>query len=92
MPGRSNTEPFSDSIQEPNQGASKLANESDEVKQPGVSRMDAILQWLMVMIVLAAAVYLAIINNQQEVIFNLATLCFGYYFGKRDTTVINTRK
>jgi hypothetical protein len=54
--------------------------------------MDAILQWSMVMAVLAAAVFLAVKNNQQDIIFNLATLCFGYYFGKRDTTVIRTEK
>lgn len=46
----------------------------------------------MVMMVLAASVYLAIINNQQEIIFNLTTLCFGYYFGKRDTTVLTSDK
>lgn len=59
---------------------------------PQVTRLDAVLQWLMVMIVLVAAVYLAVANNQQEIIFNLSTLCFGYYFGKRDTTVIASSK
>lgn len=69
-----------------------MGSESDEVSKPHVSRMDAILQWSMVMAVLAAAVFLAVKNNQQDIIFNLATLCFGYYFGKRDTTVIRTEK
>lgn len=71
---------------------SRSTNVSDAANTARPSHMDAILQWLMVMIVLAAAVYLAIINNQQEIIFNLATLCFGYYFGKRDTTVIEARR
>lgn len=69
-----------------------MGSESDAANRPHVSRMDAILQWSMVMAVLAASVFLAIKNNQQEIIFNLATLCFGYYFGKRDTTVIRTEK
>jgi hypothetical protein len=44
---------------------------------------DAWLQWIMVLLVLCASVYLALVNNQQEIIFNLTTLCFGYYFGRR---------
>jgi hypothetical protein len=44
---------------------------------------DAILQWVMVIMILAAAVYLAIVNNQADIVFNLASLAFGYYFGGR---------
>lgn len=39
----------------------------------------------MVIMVLGACIYLAVVNNTQEIIFNLATLCFGYYFGQRNT-------
>jgi len=48
---------------------------------------DAILQWFMVVMVLGAAVYLAIVNNQADIVFNLASLAFGYYFGSRGTTI-----
>jgi len=34
----------------------------------------------MVLVVLIAAVYMAIANNTPDIIFNLATLSFGYYF------------
>lgn len=34
----------------------------------------------MVLAVLAATCYMAIINNAPDIIFNLCTLCFGYYF------------
>lgn len=46
---------------------------------------DAVLQWFMVVLVLGAAVYLAIVNNQADIVFNLASLAFGYYFGSRGT-------
>lgn len=39
------------------------------------------LQWVMVLLVLGATVFLAVKNNQQAIVFNLCTLCFGYYFG-----------
>lgn len=39
------------------------------------------LQWIMVLLVLGATVFLAVKNNQQDIVFNLCTLCFGYYFG-----------
>lgn len=35
----------------------------------------------MVLLVLSATVYIAIRNNQPEIINNLVTLVFGYYFG-----------
>lgn len=39
------------------------------------------LQWSMVMIVLGATIFMATKNNESSVVFNLCTLCFGYYFG-----------
>lgn len=39
------------------------------------------LQWIMVLVVLIAAVSLAVKNNTPDIVFNLCTLCFGYYFG-----------
>lgn len=39
-----------------------------------------VLEWVMVLIVLCAAVFFAIKNNTPDIIFNLCTLCFGYYF------------
>ena len=39
------------------------------------------LQWIMVILVLVGTLFLAIINNQTDIVFNLCTLCFGYYFG-----------
>ena len=39
-----------------------------------------ILEWIMVLMVLGAAVFMAIKNNTPDIIFNLCTLCFGYYF------------
>lgn len=47
---------------------------------------NAVLQWIMVLFVLGATVYMAIVNNKFDIIFNLCTLCFGYYFGQRDTS------
>ena len=37
----------------------------------------------MVILVLVATVYLSIVNNLPEIIFQLSTLSFGYYFGSR---------
>lgn len=54
--------------------------------------LDDILQWLMVILVLGACIYLSIVNNEREIIFNLATLCFGYYFGNRTSTTLINRK
>lgn len=45
------------------------------------SRQTEWLQWLMVIFVLVAAVIMAVKNNDTAIIFNLCTLCFGYYFG-----------
>ena len=39
------------------------------------------MQAFMVLFVLAATIFLAIKNNQPEIINNLVTLVFGYYFG-----------
>lgn len=38
------------------------------------------LEWIMVLAVLGAACFMAIRNNTPDIIFNLCTLCFGYYF------------
>ena len=35
----------------------------------------------MVLVVLAATIYMAARNNDPEIIYNLITLVFGYYFG-----------
>ena len=43
-------------------------------------RSPHVLEFIMVLSVLAAACYMAIRNNNPEIIFNLCTLCFGYYF------------
>ena len=44
------------------------------------------LQWLMVVLVLLATVSLAVKNNESDIIFNLCTLTFGYYFGSTQST------
>jgi len=40
------------------------------------------LQAVMVIIVLLPLVYMSVKNNNQEVMANLALLCFGFYFGR----------
>lgn len=44
-------------------------------------RYTSLMQAFMVLLVLAATIFLAIKNNQPEIINNLVTLVFGYYFG-----------
>lgn len=39
------------------------------------------LQWIMVIFVLCATIYTAIKEAKTDIIFNLCTLTFGYYFG-----------
>lgn len=40
-------------------------------------------QELLVFTVLGATIYFAILHNDGDIIYNLVTLCFGYYFGQR---------
>lgn len=40
----------------------------------------------MVVLVLLATVSLAVKNNESDIIFNLCTLTFGYYFGSTQST------
>lgn len=58
-------------------------NVSDGVSHPGVQFTNAVLQWFMVFAVLGACVFMAVKNNQEDIIFNLTSLAFGYYFGQR---------
>lgn len=44
------------------------------------------LQWLMVVLVLLATVSLAFKNNESDIIYNLCTLTFGYYFASTQST------
>lgn len=43
-----------------------------------------LLQYAMVIMVLLATIVMAFINNETAIIFNLVTLCFGYYFGSQN--------
>lgn len=45
------------------------------------------LQWVMVVLVLIATIVMAVKNNATDVIFNLCTLCFGYYFGSTQSNL-----
>lgn len=47
------------------------------------ARTDMWLQWFMVVLVLLGCMYMAIVNNEPSIVYNLTTLCFGYYFGTR---------
>jgi len=49
------------------------------------------LQWVLVISVLASSVYMAVINNKPDIIFNLTTLCFGYYFGSNQSNPPQSR-
>lgn len=67
--------------------SSKLDNAFDAPSAQKHQVTDAVLQWIMVICVLGATVYLAIVNNLPEIIFQLSTLSFGYYFGSRGSTL-----
>lgn len=38
---------------------------------------------LIVFMIVAATIYLAILNNKVEYVYSLATACIGYYFGQQ---------
>lgn len=44
-------------------------------------------QWIMVLLVLAATIFMAVRNNETAIIFNLVTLCFGFYFGSQNSNL-----
>jgi len=90
--GSSNTEPSNASTQTKTPEPSKSDSQSGEANCMQQHAADAVLQWFMVVIVLGATVYLAIINNEPEIIFNLTSLAFGYYFGSRGTSTIIAKK
>jgi len=54
------------------------------------SRATEWLQWLMVVMVLCATVFMAVRENKPDIIFNLCTLCFGYYFGSNQSNPPHT--
>lgn len=49
------------------------------------SRYTEWLQWVMVLIVLLATVYVSLIERKTDFLFNLCTLTFGYYFGSNQS-------
>lgn len=59
---------------------SPSASEYVEAKKVTARKTEIYLEWVMVLVVLAAACFMAIKNNTPDIIFNLCTLCFGYYF------------
>lgn len=61
------------------------ANAYAEAKTIMQSKTTEWLQWLMVIAVLGATVFIAVKNNDTDIIFNLCTLCFGYYFGSKQS-------
>lgn len=79
-PGNYPTEPSSSSTQQYplSQFPSVQESVSNEAQRP--RKTEIYLEWIMVLVVLCAAVYFAIRNNTPDIIFNLCTLCFGYYF------------
>ena len=91
-PGDLNMDGYNNLIQNSNPAPSRLVSQSVEVDNFKVSVLDDVLQWIMVILVLGACIYLAIANNTTDVIFNLATLCFGYYFGNRNSSNIINKK
>lgn len=52
---------------------------------PNRSKYTEWLQWLMVVLVLIATIYTAIKESKTDIIFNLCTLTFGYYFGSNQS-------
>jgi hypothetical protein len=45
------------------------------------------LQWIMVILVLLSAIYTALKEGKTDIIFNLCTLTFGYYFGSTQSNI-----
>lgn len=45
---------------------------------------------IMVVMVVAATIYLAVLERKTEYVYSLATACFGYYFGNFTATRIQT--
>lgn len=41
------------------------------------------LQWVMVIMVLVGVIFMSVKNNQPEIMYNLAMICFGFYFGSQ---------
>ena len=84
-PSRTNimypTEPLREEIPNIPPGPSQSEPLLKSINTRTDTRFSAWLQWLMVLIVLFATVYMALVNNKPDIIFNLCTLCFGYYFG-----------
>lgn len=86
-PGKSPTANSKSSIQALSPGSSKLDNEYDEASIMRGQKTRIWLEWIMVLAVLGAACFMAIRNNTPDIIFNLCTLCFGYYFrGMQEVT------
>lgn len=79
-PGSYPTAPSSSSIPTPTPEPSKLEVKSAGVEGVQPRKTEVYLEWVMVLAVLLAACYMAIKNNTPDIIFNLCTLCFGYYF------------
>lgn len=72
--------------------SSLSANESVGVDEVVPRKTEIYLEWVMVLAVLAAACFMAIKNNTPDIIFNLCTLCFGYYFRSITTRESNSLK
>lgn len=66
-------------VAEPSIATSRAQNNS-----PKLNSRSEWLQWIMVLFVLVATIFMAIKNDKYEIVFNLCTLCFGFYFGAQN--------